>query len=215
MSSIKFDEKKLQETIARLKDLTRDIIIQPTLSGVSIVSIANSKVPVVLFTTHNETVVLHYVEDQEDRGHYMQCSGDDCILCDIGIYKVNKMLIPVYDVKTRKIGLLSVTESNRPDALLPKIIVGFQKAVQSEKYIKMIIESKRDGRYTTYEASYKILDKVEQSVLNAIDLFNTDVIANEVPLGSIYPVKTRNELLQIPKIRRLAEDLDIVTSDNE
>lgn len=89
-------------------------------SVLEMVRIGNDQIAIIPFTADSEAVDLHYCSETEING-YVTCNGPDCVLCRIGRKLDPRLLLPVYLPTARCVGILPVSRSLRPFALLPQI----------------------------------------------------------------------------------------------
>ena len=90
---------------------------QPTLE---LVRLGENETAFVPFTSDSEEIYLHFCSEPDING-YIQCNGDDCVLCRIGRKKDRRLLLPVYLPADSTIGVIPVSRSLRPYALLLKL----------------------------------------------------------------------------------------------
>ena len=151
---------------------------------------------VIPFTTDGEHCVLHFCEELETKG-YVQCNGDDCVLCKTGYHQEKRILLPVYDPISQCIKVLPVSTSMRPQALLPQLRY-ILKANESDK--PKIVSIVRNGG--EYSVTSRVLEKDMDGGEEAITKFKENFDNGNVDLTTVYQRLSNKELSEKPKISR-------------
>tara|TARA_B100001971_G_C18032592_1_gene453336 strand:+ start:162 stop:815 length:654 start_codon:yes stop_codon:yes gene_type:complete len=146
------------------------------------------------FTSDSEEVEVHYCSET-DISSYILCNGDQCLLCRIGRHKDTKLLLPVYLPTSSRIGVLPVSRSLRPLALLPQI----SNVLKAKK--PMVLFIVRDGAKFTVSSSEipPDADGGEQEIKK----FMVEYDAGQVDLTAVYPRRDDTELAQIEEISKM------------
>src|SRR5437016_2588313 len=97
-----------------------DILGSDGNAPLELVRLDGNETAVVFFTPHGKPVSIHFC-DQPEINAYILCNGKDCVLCRVGKKKEERVLIPVYLPEMDTIGVLPVSQSLRPNALLPQL----------------------------------------------------------------------------------------------
>lgn len=89
-------------------------------SLLEVVRLGSDETAIIPFTADSEAVDLHFCSETEINS-YVVCNGPDCVLCRIGRKRDQRLLLPVYLPAAGCVGILPVSRSLRPFALLPQI----------------------------------------------------------------------------------------------
>ncbi|NQU63613.1 MAG: hypothetical protein HQ517_04930 [SAR324 cluster bacterium] len=156
--------------------------------------LGNDQIAATPFTVDGEAVDLHYCSEAEIGG-YTRCNGPDCILCKTGRRVEERVLIPVYLPTEGRIGVLPVSRSFRPFALLPQLI-NVMKA--DEPQVMFIM---RDGaKYTVSTAN--LSEDSDRGELT-IKLFQEEFEAGVYQLSDVYPKIENDQLAKVQEISRM------------
>jgi hypothetical protein len=146
------------------------------------------------FTADGESVNLHYCSETEI-SDYVVCNGPGCVLCRIGRKRDPKVLLSVYLPAAGCVGILPVSRSLRPYALLPQIL----NVLKTSKPMVMFVT--REG--AKYTVSTVELQKDVDGGEAAISRFLEDCEAGNHDLTAVYP-RIDNELLaRVEEIGRI------------
>ena len=197
---LKEEEPLTNETKPEVKTMNNrvnllDVATAETMeSPLELVRLGIDETAIIPFTADSEGVDLHYCSETEING-YVVCNGPDCVLCRIGRRKEQRLLLPVYLPAEGRVGILPVSRSLRPFALLPQIA----NALKTENPMVMFVS--RDGaRYTVLSAELKDdVDRGEASIKN----FLADYKADHHALSSIYPKIENEQLACVEEIGRM------------
>jgi hypothetical protein len=113
-----------------MSDLVNLVAVTRALAGsggptLEVVRLDANDTTVIPFTCDAKRIDLHYCSDPELGSTYVPCNQESegrCLLCDIGRTREPRYLLPVYRPMERDVGVLPVSPSQRPNALLPQIL---------------------------------------------------------------------------------------------
>jgi hypothetical protein len=163
-------------------------------ASIELVRLDRNETPLVPFTSEGVDAHLHYCQEPEIGG-YVHCNGGDCVLCRVGKKTDQRLLIPVYLPASTSVGVLPVSPSLRPHALLPQLA----SVVKADKPMVMFI-SREGSRFIV--SSRELKDNNDNGEA-AIQKFKED---HEVGWGDLVAVYSRienDQLAAIPEIARL------------
>lgn len=163
-------------------------------SLLEVVRLGNDEAAIIPFTTDSEAVDLHYCSESEINS-YVICNGPDCVLCRIGRKRNQRFLLPVYLPAVGCIGILPVSRSLRPFALLPQIL----NVLKAGKPMVMFV-TREGSKYTVSTAD---LQKDVDGGETAIRLFIDDYEAGLHDLTAVYPRIDNEQLASVEKIGRM------------
>jgi hypothetical protein len=163
-------------------------------SLLEVVRIGNDETAIIPFTADSEPIDLHYCSETEING-YVICNGPDCVLCRIGRKRDQRLLLPVYLPSAGCIGILPVSRSLRPFALLPQI----SNVLKSGKPMVMFV-NREGAKFTVSTAD---LQKDADGGEAAIKRFMDDYEAGRHNLTSVYPRIDNEQLATVEEIRRM------------
>jgi hypothetical protein len=164
-------------------------------AALELVRITESQIAVIPFTLEAETVDLHYCAAPEIRG-YVHCNGVDCVCCQIGVKKDRRLLFPVYLSAAGGIGVLSVSPSLRPFALLPQL-TNVLRAAQP-----MVMFISRTENYK-YRVSTHALGPDMDAGEGVIEKFKEADEAHQIDLASVYQRLANEHLAEVPEFARM------------
>lgn len=159
-----------------------------------VVRLGNDETAIIPFTAESVPVDLHYCSETEING-YVICNGPDCVLCRIGRKREQRLLLPVYLPTAGCIGILPVSRSLRPFALLPQI----SNVLKSGKPMVMFV-TREGARYTVSTAD---LQKDADGGEAAIKRFLDDYENGLHDLVSVYPHIDNEQLANVEEIARM------------
>ncbi len=150
----------------------------------------------VLFTQKHQRVEAHYCSETEISS-YVVCNADfeddSCVLCDIGKRKIVLLLFPIYSFDSGAIEVLSVTNSLRPDALLPQI----QNVLDSDK-MRVTFFSRDNHKFNI---SVNKLSKEKRKMIGeTIRTFTKSWESKEIDLSTVYKRLTNKTLSKCSEI---------------
>jgi hypothetical protein len=170
----------------------------PQSAGLQVVRVDQDEKFFIPFTTSVTAVALHYVQCSEIRG-YVQCNGDECLLCRVGLHKEPKDLLPVYDVVAREVVVLPVSPSLRPRALRPQLLSILRQLQALDGPLLFSLRKETDhSHYLTVCEVHPGLDDGGP----VIKQFAADLSAGKIDLTSGFARHTNDELSQIDEISR-------------
>ncbi len=150
--------------------------------------------PVILFSDDVEQVPTHYLELPELRG-YVQCNGPECPLCLAGKKQSTRILVPAFDLQTKKVGVLSMTDNRSPTSLLPQLAPFFENPEPAVAFI-----TRENQKFYVETASLKPgIYGGEREIL----AFSNAMDAGTVELAAIYPTYSNKELQGFPSIHEV------------
>ena len=163
-------------------------------SLLEVVRLGSDETAIILFTADSEAVDLHYCSETEINS-YVVCNGPDCVLCRIGRKRDQRLLLPVYLPAAGCVGILPVSRSLRPFALLPQI----SNVLKAEKPMVMFV-TREGAKYTVSTAE---LQKDVDGGEAAIKRFLDDYEAGLHDLSAVYPRIDNEQLASVEEIGRM------------
>lgn len=163
-------------------------------SLLDLVRLGSDETAIITFTAEGESITVHYCSETEING-YVVCNGGDCVLCRIGRQKEQRLLLPVYLPAAGRVGILPVSRSLRPFALLPQI----SNVLKAEKAMVMFV--KRDG--AKYTVSTAELQKDVDGGEEKIKRFLEDYEAGVHDLSAVYPSIDNEQLASVKEIDQM------------
>jgi len=167
---------------------------ESTESLLEVVRLGSDETAIIPFTADSESVDLHYCSETEING-YVICNGSDCLLCRIGRKRDQRLLLPVYLPAAGCIGILPISRSLRPFALLPQI----SNVLKAEKPMVMFV-TREGAKYTISTAE---LQKDVDGGEAAIKRFLDDDQAGVLDLTTVYPRVDNEQLANVEEIGRM------------
>ena len=161
-----------------------------------LVRLGNDEIAIIPFTAEGQKVDIHYCPETEINS-YIVCNGPDCVLCRIGRKRDQRMLLPVYVPTAGCVGILPVSRSLRPYALLPQISNG----LKAGKPMVMFV-TRDGGKYTVSTAE---LQKDVDSGEAAIRRFLEEYEDGQHDLTAVYPRIHNAELANVEGIGRMMQ----------
>jgi hypothetical protein len=163
-------------------------------SPLEIVRLGKDETAIIAFTADSEGVDLHYCSETEING-YVICNGPDCLLCRIGRKRDQRLLLPVYLPAAECVGILPVSYSLRPSALLPQIL----NVLKAEKLMVMFV-TREVAKYTVSTVELKKdVDSGEVMIKRFLD----DYEAGLHDLSNVYPRIDNEHLASVEGIGRM------------
>ena len=163
-------------------------------SLLKLVRLGRDEIAIIPFTPDSEAVDLHYCSETEINS-YAVCNGPDCVLCRIGRRRDSRLLLPVYLPAAGCIGILPVSRSLRPFALLPQI----SNVLKTKKPMVMFVTGNR-GKYNVSTAELqKDIDGGEAEIKRFLD----DYEAGFYDLLTVYPKIENEQLACVEEIGRM------------
>ena len=183
---------KTVSTKVNILDVVASEIAESTLE---VVRLGNDETAIIPFTADSEGIDLHYCSETEINS-YVVCNGPDCVLCKIGRRKEERLLLPVYLPASGCVGILPVSRSLRPYALLPQI----SNVLKSDTLMVMFV-IREVGKYMI---STKSLEKDMDGGEFQIKEFLEDYAAGNINLIDLYPKIDNEQLLGVDGIQKMA-----------
>jgi hypothetical protein len=151
--------------------------------------------PLWLITPLMTPAQMHWNDAQEARG-YAPCNGKGCVLCLAGRTAQKHFLLPVLTAGTSAMGVLAVSESSRPGALLPQLKAVLEKDKDGLPVVVLVAKPDRFTAQLTRAADNTGVDvrKAEAGV------FLEEWQAGKHDLTSAFPHLDNKALLQDPEI---------------
>jgi hypothetical protein len=174
-----------------LLEVTAAESVEPMLE---VIRIGSDETAIIPFTADSEGVDLHYCSETEING-YMVCNGPDCILCRIGRKRDQRLLLPVYLPAAGCVGILPVSRSLRPYALLPQL----SNVLKAEKPMVMFV-TREVAKYTVSTVE---LQKDVDSGEAVIKRFLDDYEAGLHDFSTVYPRIDNEQLASVEAIGRM------------
>jgi hypothetical protein len=171
-----------------------DMAAETVESLFEVVRLGSDETAIIPFTADSEEVPLHYCPETEINS-YVVCSGHDCVLCRIGRKRDQRLLLPVYLPAAGRIGILPLSKSLRPRALLPQI----SNILKAPK--PMIAFVTRNG--AQYTVSSAELNKDVDTGEAVIKSFLDDYAAGLHDLSNVYPRIENEQLAMVEQIARM------------
>ena len=97
-----------------------DALQQETPATLEVIKVTESEIALIPFTSNAESLDLHYCSETEISS-YVHCLGTGWLLCQVGRKKDPRLLLPVYLPTANAVGVLPLSRSLRPFALLPQL----------------------------------------------------------------------------------------------
>jgi hypothetical protein len=172
-----------------------DVVAEESVeSPLELVRLGSDENAIIPFTVDSEAVDLHYCSETEINS-YVVCNGLDCLLCRIGRKRDQRLLLPVYLPAASCIGILPVSRSLRPYALLPQI----SNVLKAEK--TMVLFVTRDG--AKYIVTTAELQKDVDGGETLIKRFLDDYEAGLHDLSTVYPRIDNEQLASVEGIGQM------------
>lgn len=166
-------------------------------AALEVVRLNENETAIVPFSAEGETVLLHYCEEAEIGG-YVQCNEDGCVLCRAGRKPDSRTLIPVYVPAARAVGVLPVSPSLRPHALLPQL----QPVLTAKKPMVAFIKKDGPAKFIVSSAELpKDADGGEEVIVAFLNRWE----AGEITLESAFQKIANDQLKTVPGIARILE----------
>ncbi|MCK9502452.1 MAG: hypothetical protein M0Q52_11560 [Lascolabacillus sp.] len=195
-----FDTATETEQINKSENQSNKINLLDVVAGeaaesvLEVVRLGSDESAVIPFTADSEAVDLHYCPESEISG-YVVCNGPDCVLCRIGRKREQRLLLPVYLPAAGSVGILPVSRSLRPFALLPQI----SNVLKAGKPMVMFV-TREGAKYTVSTAELrKDVDGGEEAIKHFLD----DSEAGLHRLADVYPRIDNEQLASVEEIARM------------
>jgi len=163
-------------------------------SLLEVVRLGSDETAIIPFTADSEAVDLHYCSETEINS-YVVCNGPNCVLCRVGRKRDQRLLLPVYLPAAGCVGILPVSRSLRPFALLPQI----SNVLKAGKPMVMFV-TRKGAKYTVSTAELqKDVDAGEKAIRRFLD----DDQAGLHVLAAVYPRIDNEQLASVEEIARM------------
>ena len=163
-------------------------------SPLEVIRLGSDETAIIPFTAESVSVDLHYCAET-DINSYVICNGPDCVLCRIGRKQDSRLLLPVYLPAAGCVGVLPVSKSRRPFALLPQI----SNVLKAGKPMVMFV-TRDGGKYSV--SSVELQKDVDGGDL-LIKQFSDDYKAGVHDLTAVYPRIDNEGLADVEEIGRM------------
>lgn len=163
-------------------------------SLLEVVRLGPDETAIIPFTADSEAVDLHYCSETEINS-YVVCNGPDCVLCRIGRKRDQRLLLPVYLPAAGRVGVLPVSRSLRPFALLPQIT----NVLKADKPMVMFV-IREVAKYTVSTAE---LQKDVDGGETVIGRFMDEHESGLHSLAAVYPRIDNEQLASVEEIARM------------
>jgi hypothetical protein len=187
-------EEIMSESQSNKVNLLDVVAAEATESMLEVIRLGSDETAIIPFTGDSEAVDLHYCSETEINS-YMICNGPSCVLCRIGRKRDQRLLLPVYLPAAGCVGILPVSRSLRPFALLPQI----SNVLKANK--PMVLFVTREG--AKYTVSTAELQKDVDGGEIAIRRFLDDYEAGLHVLADVYPRIDNEQLANVEEIARM------------
>lgn len=187
-------ETNMSENQSNKVNLLDVVAAEAVESLLEVVRLGSDETAIIPFTADSEAVDLHYCSESEINS-YVVCNGPDCVLCRIGRKRDQRLLLPVYLPAAGCVGILPVSRSLRPFALLPQIF----NVLKAGKPMVMFVT--REG--AKYTVSTTELQKDLDAGETAIRRFLDDYEGGLHVLSAVYPSIDNEQLASVEEIARM------------
>jgi hypothetical protein len=179
----------MRNNTVNLLDMAKE---QRTSTQAELVRINADEIPVVLFTLDATTTSIHFCQEDEIYG-YVGCNGPDCILCRIGRKQDQRHLLAAYLPTHKSVGILPISPSMQPHALLPQLLDIF------ENNLNQVIFIKREGMTKYTVTTSPLTDSVDKGEAIVKD-FVEKMESGETDITSVYNRLSNKQLASVPAI---------------
>jgi len=172
-----------------------DVVAAETAESlIEVVRLGPDETAIIPFTADSEAVDLHYCSETEINS-YVICNGIDCVLCRIGRKRDQRLLLPVYLPAAGCVGILPVSRSLRPFALLPQI----SNVLKAGKPMVMFV-TREGAKYTVSTAELQNdVDGGEAATRRFLDDYEAGIHI----LVAVYPRIDNEQLASVEEISRM------------
>ena len=177
-------------------DLTQDFENDDDQSELKVIRIGGDEVAVSPITKSYAKGYLHYLKTGEYTG-YSICNFEihgRCAACDAGIPRNKRIFLAVVDLASKQVGILLVSTSLRPKALLPPVI----NILKSDKAVAVFI--RREGQ--EYSVNTKELTQSKRKEIKPIIKdFMKQYEDGKIDITDVYPTIDNSILADIEEIK--------------
>jgi hypothetical protein len=164
-------------------------------SRLDLIRLNNDELALIPFTTDVVPVTVHYCPDDEIHG-YVRCNGADCVLCRVGRKPDERYLFPVYVPAIRSVGVLPVSRSMQPHALLPQLLDVIQNSGHPAPIVLFI---RREGMAKFFVTSGPLQDGVDSGDAK-IKIFLERMREGSIDLQSVFNRLSNKQLAAVASI---------------
>ena len=203
-----FEQKPNEEAkeISNRVNLLDVVASESVESPLEVVRIGRDETAIIPFTADSEGVDLHYCPETEINS-YVVCNGPDCVLCRIGRKRDQRLLLPVYLPAAGCVGILPVSRSLRPFALLPQI----SSVLKADKPMVMFV-TREGAKHTVSTAELqKDVDGGEAAIRRFLDDYEAGIHC----LSAVYPSIDNEQLARVEEISRMMSLKGVRVNDGD
>jgi hypothetical protein len=157
-----------------------------------LIRLGADELPVIPFTTEVVSTKVHYCNEDEIHD-YVRCNEPDCVLCSIGRKQDERLLLPVYQPTLKAIGVLPITPSMKPFALLPQLLEVLQRQERQVLFIS------RQGMTKFTVTTSALLEGMDDGA-SQIKKFKEKIESESVDLVSAFNRLSNKQLATVPGI---------------
>jgi hypothetical protein len=126
-----------------------------------------------------------------------------CVLCQIGRARDERLLLPVYRPLDQRVGVLLLSSSMRPQALLPQLVAQVKLAEDAKKRVVLFVRRLPDN--SSFAVAPRDLKAGDDDGATVVKQFLTDVEAHRVSLRSVVQHLRAEQLRAVGSIARMLE----------
>lgn len=167
------------------------------------VRISGDETPLIPFTTSADRIMVHYCNEPEIRD-YVACQGAaNCPLCQGGKTPEDRLLLPVYRPIERRVGVLFLSTSMRPQALLPQLLHRTKEAEAANQRVLLFV--KKGADFASFAVTHRSLNEKDDDGSQIVQQFLTDKAAGTVDLKSVVQHLSVDQLKAVGSIAAMLE----------
>ena len=174
-------------------------------TGLETLGITESLSFLVLFTSMIIECLVHYLKGPELQG-YHHCNGDGCVLCKTGNKVKKRLLLPVYNIQTRRVEVIVMSDSLTPHALLPQLLNLFESEKNMTK--RFVIISKGFDKYSFKVETKKLSKDNREDILEAIARIKEKMDDEGLDISSVIRKTSNAVLRQVESVSETLKYLD-------
>ena len=167
------------------------------------IPIKQDLVPLIPFTMSATRVWLHYCPEPELRGNVLCVGESECVLCKVGRKRDERRLLPMYHPIEQRVGVVFVTPSMQPKALLPQLLAHVKRAESDERRIVLFVRRLLDNVF--FDVSAAPLRDGEDDGAGAIKQYQRDVDAGRLNPRTVVQQLSADQLRAVSSIARMLE----------
>jgi len=155
---------------------------------------------VILFTDSTKPIATHWIEQGTMRGEIQCNKGAEgrCLICDLGHIPTTKTLMPVYDVASASVGVLSIPEGKGAHSLGPLLMAEINRGNLAARYLAL---TRNYAKYSVTSLVAQMGQDMGEAIIKA---FLVPFSAGHADLTMVIPVTTNACLWDVPELERLA-----------